>query len=147
MLVTAIQHLMSIREYFSFFFLWWHLVLSISLRSPKPNSMGLSHLLTQTIPSMWIFILCIFFSCIEVREDYTQIYTKTKPNITVTKTLVCVPQPVKLNVRRFDFLSLNRSPLCKKRSSSLKQGILKQRPEKPSCTFRKWFPRAGQVPV
>lgn len=84
------------RVFFFFFFSrWWHLVLSITpLRSPKPNSMGLSRLFAQTISSMWIFILRIFFWAVLKSERTIHRYTKTKSNITVTKTLVYVPQPI-----------------------------------------------------
>lgn len=74
------------------------------------------------------YIYIVFFSCTELRTIH--VYTKTKLNITVIKTLVCVPRPmrsfpkeVKLNVRRFDFRSPNHSHLCKNRPSSLKRGI------------------------
>lgn len=91
-----------------------------------------------------------FLSCIEIREDYTRIHkdeikhhsNKNSFSASLSRSLPFKKKTknkkkVKLNVRRFDFLSLNRSPLCKNRSSSLKRGILKQRPEKPSYTFRK----------
>lgn len=82
------------RVFFFFFSRWWHLVLSIRpLRSPKPISMGLSHLFAQTLSSTWIFILRIFWAVLKSERTIHR-YTKTKSNITVTKTLVYVPQPI-----------------------------------------------------
>lgn len=74
MLVTAIQHLMSINEYFSFFPMMTPCSIHMTTEIFQTKFSGLvSFVNANNLVHLNLYFM-YFLSCIEIREDYTRIH-------------------------------------------------------------------------